>query len=173
MKKLMVVLMVLSMATIANATLTFTISGPTQLATGAVGVYTVGYSLSPGWGILSTDHDITGTLGTIGGGVILTTNRDTALDFISISPVSGNYQIAICNDILGTNLGSPLFSFQFTAGSQTGTATLVMLDNGATYDLNWGPFTDSVMGTLNVQITPEPMSLGLLGLGGLFLRRRK
>ena len=41
---------------------------------------------------------------------------------------------------------------------------------GGTYDVNYNPagFSQGV-----VAIVPEPMTLGLLGLGGLFLRRRK
>jgi hypothetical protein len=172
MKKLLVLALVLSVATMANAALTLSISGPTELAVGATGTYNVGYS---GAAILSSDNDIVADFGTVGGGIILTTSRDAALDVIQISPVSGNYQVAITNDILGTDMGQPLFSFTFTAPATVPAGNysyLTLLDNGATCDLQWNVITDAVMPNVGVHITPEPMTMGLLGLGGLFLRRR-
>jgi hypothetical protein len=172
MKKLLVLALVLSVATMANAALTLTISGPTELLAGASATYTVGYS---GAAILSSDNDIVADFGTVGGGVILTANRDSALDVIQISPVTSNYQIAITNDILGTDMGAPLFSFVFTAPATVPAgnyAHLALLDNGATCDLQWNVITDAVMPNAAVHITPEPITMALLGLGGLFLRRR-
>ena len=171
MKKLLVLALVLSVATMANAALQLTITGPSELATGATGTYTVGYG---GDAILGSDVDVTGTLGTIGGGLAITSNRDAALDYFGINVASPNYECAIINDIAGTDMGSPLFSFQFTAPAflpPGGVAHIQLLDN-AQLDLNWNQVMDAVMPSFRV-FAPEPMTLGLLGLGGLFLRRRK
>ena len=163
--------MVLSTVSLANAALTLTISGPSMFLPGAVGTYTVGYT---GGTILGTDVDIVVDFGTIGGGVAITTNRDPALDYFGINSASPNYECAIINDIAGTDMGSPLFSFQFTAPAflpPGGVAHIQLLDN-AQLDLNWNQVMDAVMPSFRV-FAPEPMTLGLLGLGGLFLRRRK
>ena len=167
MKKLLVLALVLSVATMANAALQLTITGPSELATGATGTYTVGYG---GDAILGSDVDVTGTLGTIGGGLAITSNRDAALDYFGINVASPNYECAIINDLAGTDMGSPLYSFTFTAGTVAGWATIALNDN-AQLGLDWNTIV-STMPAVQVHITPEPITMALLGLGGLFLRRR-
>ena len=54
------------------------------------------------------------------------------------------------------------FTIDFT-GNAEGTATLALWDFDAA----------NVLATTTITVVPEPMTLGLLGLGGLFLRRRK
>jgi len=56
----------------------------------------------------------------------------------------------------------PHFTFTYTAGDDSSAVMLDMLDENLTS-----------IGSISIQNTPEPMTLGLLGLGGLFLRRRK
>lgn len=172
MKKLLVLALVLSMATIANAGLTLTISGPTQLALGATGTYTVGYT---GYNTLASyDVDILSTIGTVGGGVGITTNTDSATTYFGADSLTGYYEATMYNDVALTDLGSPLFSFTLTAPSTTGTATISFLENSFIDTTNTPlDYGTTVLPTLNVQIVPEPMTMGLLGLGGLFLRRRK
>jgi hypothetical protein len=60
------------------------------------------------------------------------------------------------------------FDFTVTANPEGDWAEMAkvylhMADNGGSGNAYWD----------NVTLTPEPMTLGLLGLGGLFLRRRK
>jgi hypothetical protein len=179
MKKLLVLALVLSMATMANAALVLSIDGPTELATGAVGVYTVSYA---GGTILGSYVDIISDIGAqpfnIGNGVIITTNRDSSIDVVGINSLSGNYEVGILNDVAATNLGSPLFSFEFTAPLTVpvgGYAHISLLDNGQ-LDLTWTQVVSPDLGdmpSVAVHITPEPITMTLLGLGGLFLRRRK
>jgi len=162
--------MVLSVATLANAALTLTISGPTALGYNQVSTYTVSYS---GAAILGADVDIVVDYGTIGSGVILTTNRDAPLDFAGINPASGNYEVAIINDVAATDLGSPLFSFQVTSPMIYGVQTISLIENSF-FDLEWN-FIDisTSMPSKTIVLIPEPVTIGLLGLGGLFLRRRR
>jgi len=186
MKKLLVLALVLSIATIANAQLTITLTGPSSLAKGAVGTYTVGYSMAGAFtggaagddlALVGSDTDITGTLGTIGGGAFLTTNIDTAVvSFIQTSStITSNYRVALMNDVVDTDMGSPLFKFTYTAGMVGGTGVIKILEN-AFIDTAFDQITGedlAAMPQMNVTITPEPMTLGLLAIGGLFLRRRK
>lgn len=181
MKKLIVVLMVLSMATMANAALVLSISGPSSLLEGQVGTYTVSYSWNgmPSTGsetLVSADTDIVSDLGSIGRGVILTTNRDTNLDIVGMDSLTGNYEVLLINDVANTDFGFPyqLFSFTLTAPAANGTAHIRLLENSY-YDENWNQITSSdlILNGKTVTIIPEPITVTLLGLGGLFLRRRK
>ena len=159
------------MAAAANAALQLTISGPTGLDVGEVATYTVSYS---GAAILGADVDIVTSFGTIGGGVIITPNRDVPLDFAGINPASGNYEVAIINDIAATDLGSPLFSFTLTYPPYGYLATISLVEN-AFIDLDWNQIMGTTMPSIRLYLNdvPEPMTIGLLGIGGLFLRRRK
>jgi len=174
MKKLLVLALVLSMATMASASLTLTISGSTQVALNSVTTYTIGYSLGGASALVSSDVDAIVDIGSIGGGAAITANRDAGLDNFGINSSSGNYELAIINDVTATDMGSPLMSFQFTAPGVAGLAHIQLLDNGQIDD-SWNQIMDAVMPTLNVQVgssIPEPITMTLLGLGGLFLRRR-
>ncbi len=161
--------MILSMATVANAALQLTISGPEWILPGSSATYTVSYS---GATLVGVDVDIVVDCGTIGGGVIITTNRDSALDFIGPNPVGGNYEIAIINDVADTDLGSPLFSFQVTSSVIYGVQTISLIENSF-IDLNWDQILGTTMPSRTIVLVPEPVTMGLLGLGGLFLLRRK
>jgi hypothetical protein len=55
-----------------------------------------------------------------------------------------------------------MFLVDFTAGSATGTVKVILYDEFVTQ-----------MDTTTINIVPEPITITLLGLGGLFLRRRK
>lgn len=152
MKKFLVLMMVLGMTSLVNAQLELSISGPDSLATNATGTYTVSYSDAT---ILSADVDIVVDFGSIGGGIILTTNRDASLDFTGINPASGNYEVAIVNDVLATDLGSPLFSIVLTAPSVVpdGNKVTISLIENSFFDLSWNPITGTVMPTKQVTIT--------------------
>jgi hypothetical protein len=180
MKKLLVLMLVLGMATMANAALTITISGPTELETGATGTYTIEYSGITDFG--GFDFDAISDTGTLEGmwnissGAILAANYDTGAVLNGKNEASGNYELSAESFTLSTpvDMGSPLASFVFTAPSTApvgGIATLSLISNGL-FDIGANEITGITMPTFAVTI-PEPMTIGLLGLGGLFLRRRK
>lgn len=176
MKKLLVLALVLSMATMANAGLVVSVSGPATLATNAVGTYTVSYTCSGlnNNNLVASDMDIVVDLGGIGGGVVVTTNVDTGLSYMGINSGTGNYESSLTNDVGDSDMGSPLFTFKLTAPASPGTAHVQLLENSF-FDTDWNQITGGDL-TLNgetVVVTPEPITVALLGLGGLFLRRRK
>lgn len=64
--------------------------------------------------------------------------------------------------------GAAHFTFTYTASDDSSLVVLNLWEeDGAT------PIGNSNRTSISIQNTPEPMTLGLLGLGGLFLRRRK
>jgi hypothetical protein len=174
MKKLLVLLMVLGLVSAANAALTVSISGPNSLETDETGTYTIDFS---GADIISADVDVISDSGSqpygIGGGVVIATGRNTGLDWADLNTSTGNYELTAGQDN-GETIGGPLFTFEFTAPSAIpsgGTVTLSMIELSF-FDADFEMVTPS-LGTMEVTITPEPMTIALLGLGGLFLRRRK
>ncbi|MGA2070261.1 MAG: hypothetical protein ABSG97_02835 [Sedimentisphaerales bacterium] len=179
MKKLLVLALVLSMAAAANATLSISLSGPTTLEKNAVGTYTIGYAGVTNFG--GYDLDIVSDQGAqpfgISGGAILTpaSNRDTGGDIVGINTTTSNYEISAENFTLtgGTDMGSPLATFSFTAGSVVGIVNISLLENSDFFDNAANSLGTADMPSMAVTITPEPMTMCLLGLGGLLLRRRK
>jgi hypothetical protein len=181
MKKLLVLALVLSMATLANAALTLTIDGPAVLDPGMVGTYTIGYTGEASGPLGGYDLDIISDQGAqpfgIDGGVILTPTaaRDTGADIVGINTLSGNYEVSAESFTLATPvaMASPLFTINFTAGAPNTLVGISLINNGA-----FDTMANDIFGEVDasfvkqVQITPEPMTLGLLALGGLFIRRK-
>jgi hypothetical protein len=179
MKKLLVLAMVLSMATIASAGLTVSITGPSQVDYGATAVFTLSYAGDIP--ILGSDVDLVPSVGTVGGGVIVipvaSPARTAALDILGANVITGDYQIGVMNDNSSTDLGSPIATFVYTAplsGVGGAGASITLVENSF-LDLTWSVVSGAVLENANFTLgtlVPEPITMTLLGLGGLFLRRR-
>lgn len=175
MKKLLVVMLVLSMASMANAALWITVNGGTDEVTlnvgdtatlalvgdGATGnntFYAGIDSASAGDGSIdigSATVLYTGSEASIGwagltGGEFW--NRGDAVG-MSLTDAAHNPQAPLSGTLFG--------SIVFTCAS-VGDVTVNLAD----IDFN-------IIGSTIIHQVPEPITIGLLGLGGLFLRRRK
>jgi len=185
MKKLLVLAMVLSMTTMAYASLEISIDGDKEAEAATITVVPSGsvaldiwtnsaISTGNGEGYFALAATMTG--GTISGGQLADPTWWTILFY---------------DDAAGNGIGLPtgdngIFGYiatppatVFPAGSTLINAidfhcegpgdVLVSLYS---IDLDTGALT-GVLDTVVIHQIPEPMTIGLLGLGGLFLRRRK
>jgi hypothetical protein len=128
------------------------------------------YNWAGGWQTtLSADSVVTGgTQLEIGLGSMVTIYGATSIPVVTAatdlsgSPYEAFYTPIAYIDLKGTGLGT--FTLTMTDGSQFGTNT--KMDDGTTVVTDFGSSVD-------VYGVPEPMTVLLLGLGGLFLRRRR
>jgi hypothetical protein len=157
MKKLLILVMVLAMASLASATLSFSVSGTAgseAVSLNAVGEISDGY-----WGVSVSGDDA--TIGTFVVGVKAPT-------------ISGVFAA-------GTDAGMPngelwLFATANTDEAyQDGSWLTAAITRTAAATLHLWTYTDgdpAAVETTVELLVPEPMTIALLGLGGLLLRRR-
>ena len=175
MKKLLVLLMVLAIASIANATISLSQVGTATLENGwtqRVDIVAADETGASSWmlAVVGVGMDA-GTMLYTGNKAAITTVEDG--DAIAVLNGSIATYIETHTDFLGGELDDADFlEFQYTDP--------VVIPNGicASYivtgyseiyliDSNFEPVVDAVI------VIPEPITVALLGLGGLFLRRRK
>jgi hypothetical protein len=183
MKKTLIALGLLVMATsLANAaTVTIGVDGVAAPASIGIGESAV-VDLS-GFVASSTSEGVVGYLivqgpGTISGGTVLQGDGSiTAFDpteevwanFLASKGYTGVQQNLLLIDMLDmsdplTDLNGKIVDSITFQGTGEGVATLTYFD----------PDSSTVYATQTItQVVPEPMTVTLLGLGGLFLRRRK
>jgi hypothetical protein len=196
MKKLLVLALVLSVASMANASLVISVgsdlSSPatesiTSTGTLSLGVWTnalLGYQdLTNAYYALVCDT----TMGTIdiATGTDRAIGADAAVQLLSLPSQWGTSAATNAFFGLPTN-------FDGTEGAATpvnnvaGVAANTQLESAISYTASavgaqtielWistdGQTNATMVGSIAVTQTPEPMTMALLGLGGLFIRRRK
>ena len=170
MKKLLVLMLVLGMASLASAGLLLSASGGPELGQGEVVTITLGSDVGvpPGGGLITYVHITAGDGGLSNPGM----TAGTTASMLSSNKTYTDETTAGLGDgyrAVAATLFSPLeagdwFTWDFTMGAEETTITFFD-DTGA------GGWAGEAVGSLT--FIPEPMSLMLLGLGGLFLRRRK
>ena len=172
MKKLMILMLVLGMATAANAALSLSVTASDPIN----GNYTFDilggpYNAFQGdtWAVLTDQGSITGGTPVVITNLINTIDPGTAESNPSVlnpTGTTGLWGNTLWTDFVGSMPGGTTV---YTSFSVTGVANLgtVWLYSGLVADQTIG----SVQGSFAV--VPEPMTMALLGLGGLFIRRKK
>jgi len=175
MKKFLVIMLVLALTSMASAvSISLTSGGLSSVVVPVAGtVITVDLTVddAPAGGINSIDFLASG------GASINAVGAWSVFTFAPFAGTltAGDIMRASGNAAAGTDIaaGTVLYSFQVTV-NDTGALTPQMTaadwgtDNGPLYA--WQP---TAQNALSVSVVPEPMTIALLGLGGLFLRRRK
>jgi MYXO-CTERM domain-containing protein len=161
MKKVLAITLVLGLAAVANATVSMTV--PAEVEMGASGTIIVASdtgNVAFGGYVVVTDV----AAGALGNGQILPASGDTGFweDITADYPGWWFVQNGTSNPDLNPISDGDWFTIDYTALDETSLVAIELYD-----------FDENLIGTASVQNTPEPMTLGLLGLGGLFLRRRR
>ena len=175
MKKLFVLVLVMGMVSAASAG-TLSISAPTSALEGTdilVTVESSGYADTFMGAINAIEMDITanqGGVSTVG------TLHPTLLLGLSSNGSVGTLPILIDNVQGNGGFGNTvtnvtLYTFTMNVGP-AGVLDLGLAD-WVVYNQTGAAIQSTVEGANVDVLVPEPMTLGLLGLGGLFLRRRK
>jgi hypothetical protein len=169
MRKFLVLALVLGIASAANA-VTILVDGvdpgdSIEIAEGLTPVITVVGEDGSSWlGYIIIEE---GGAGELGNGA----NLDAAGDLGAVAPYTEagwgtGYELTSATSPGGSpaTAAGPQFTFDYTGGALGQTATISLF-----VDPEYGMPADSV----TITIVPEPMTVILLGLGGLLLRRRK
>ena len=160
MKKILVLMLVLGITSMASAGLTIT--GPTEVDLG-------------GTIALQIVHD---------GSAAVVDGSDYAVVYVTpTAAVTGMAMTSNVSASTWSTLTDYLASFGYFSifGANPPGGNLLLAGTWVNFDISAGSLlVDDVIsismlggGSHNVTVIPEPMTIGLLGLGGLFLRRRK
>jgi len=175
MKKLLIVLTVLSMASIANAELWLSVNGQVNPPdssitlfpsdTAVIGVFSDGQSMANEYYLLNIEgpgtFDISGALNYVNSNA----TGETIIDISDARNGTSIYMDMIIISVpqsplpIGTVIDQIIFHCEAPGD--------VLLT------LSGDMYISGVFDTQIIHQIPEPMTMALLGLGGLFLRRRK
>ena len=190
MKKLLILMLVLGMASFASATLSpafdivdTTANDPYDKAPNDPNSANLKVVLNAGYEIDAYDFGITHTdtgtldgafghdaaLAQMGGG--FAASKSLAADLVTASDMFFSNQVGALDMITG---------FDITLSKVDGNNMVITLagaGSGGRYKATGGDWVNysagEVLATLDLETVPEPITIVLLGLGGLFLRRRK
>jgi hypothetical protein len=160
MKKLLALTLVLGLATVASAVITITpISADVPDGTSVTIVISSDNPDPYGMFLEMTDP-----AGTLGNAILLPA---AGADGVILDPVALGVPGTWMFQALSFNIAAPIiagdhFTIDYTANDGQSLVGITVYD-----------FDFVQIGRIEMQNTPEPMTLGLLGLGGLFLRRRR
>lgn len=184
MKKLLVLFVVLALATSVSATDVYVDaeSGGSNAITvlqGATVVVDLTSNTICG-GIGDTEEGEAGWWVTADVGITLPATGDfnDILDTVTSNSLTRLFAIYSGTSEIGVPVGEPIFTFSLTAPSTNGDYDITV-NYSATYAAFWDEgandrYADLIAGTdLTITVIPEPMTIALLGLGGLLLRRKK
>jgi len=185
MKKLLVLALVLSMATMANAALVLSVGGATDVTEITImPIDTISLDIAT----LDAIPYLSGSYAAIVAGPLATIDLQSGLTVVADSGCTLEHSAPVSEFVTGLpegtdGMGVNAFAMDMTAGIVAGTTLFdsIIMHCGGPGDtmilllqLNDSFEVVGIMDQVIVhQIVPEPMTLGLLGLGGLFLRRRK
>lgn len=176
MKKLLVLMLVLSVTAIASAAMS-----PIEFSAENVGGDSWDISITaPGYDIVNLDiAQMSAGSGTLAPGSV-SSNFDVSkgngsLDAGSIIAISGSASGPLADPPVFVT--DALYTFNWTGSADTvditlGTAQPWDVAPFVEYYDGSGTVKEDITGTYAVTV-PEPLTIGLLGLGGLFIRRRK
>jgi len=174
MKKLICLLLVLGLCAVASATVTYSTVGQATPG-GTFSIEVDGLVTDMTWkeGLYTSDGtedgglmDIEGATCYDGSGEVLEGYLTTCTYFPSWDGVDLG-----ASDPVGSEPGSGsgtwfTIDVSVSSGAQSG-------DTLTFSRQNWADGSYDELGTFDVTVVPEPLTIGLLGLGGLLIRRRK
>ena len=163
MKKLMVLSLVLAMTAVSSAALSL-VSDKTVLNPGEVASLTLSSDVG-GKGFLLYAIVAEGGVGAITMPNLLT--GDSALNAVGAYTEAGfgtGYEVTLANGVVAKVEAGDFLTFSFSSAIE-GTALVAVYDDALGYN--------APAASVAMTVIPEPMTMGLLGLGALFLRKRK
>lgn len=162
MKKLLVLSLVLAIGAVSSAALTLT-TPKTELGLGELATFTVASNAgAKSFMIYAIIDD--GGVGVLSSPVVLT--GDPALNAVNPYTEAGwgtGYEVGLANGTVVKVVAGDFFTFQFSSDVK-GTAVVSIWDAA-----NGFVAADQA---ITMTVVPEPMTMGLLALGALFLRKR-
>ncbi|MHC4721418.1 MAG: PEP-CTERM sorting domain-containing protein [Planctomycetota bacterium] len=185
MRKLLILALVLGMASWATALPTITVSNPNPINGEVIQVYVSGTaaeasttaSIGGYSGFVAIDYAVYGALGPAGSPILSIASPP------AITTAAGSYATAATTAASGPYPGIEYFFAAhlppWTEGKDVDIGTWFTYDVTITGSAGQSEVLDllnpsvSNIGQVTITIVPEPITMALLGLGGLFLRRRK